>query len=83
VFAGTYYSDELGTTYKLVVKDRALVAEHRRHPDTLLVPTFTDRFAGESWWFRRVQFTRDGSGRVDGFRLTGSRVRDLRFVRVD
>jgi CubicO group peptidase (beta-lactamase class C family) len=82
-FVGTYSSDELGTTYHLVLRDGRLIAEHRRHLDTPLSPTARDRFAGENWWFRSLHFSRDAAGRVDGFRLTGGRVRNLRFERVD
>jgi CubicO group peptidase (beta-lactamase class C family) len=81
-YAGTYYSPELGTTYELRVREAGLVAEHRRHPDTPLTPTQRDAFAGHSWWFHDVRFTRDSRGRIDGFRLTGSRVRNVRFERV-
>jgi CubicO group peptidase (beta-lactamase class C family) len=81
-FAGTYYSEELGTTYRLQVRGGRLVAEHRRHTETQLIPTLPDRFIGESWWFRRLVFTRDRTGAVDGFQLTGGRVRDLRFTRL-
>jgi CubicO group peptidase (beta-lactamase class C family) len=82
-YAGTYTSAELGTSYRVELRDGRLVAVHHRHPDTALAPTFTDRFAGENWWFRRLQFTRDAAGGVDGFLLTGGRVRGLRFERAD
>lgn len=82
-YEGSYYSAELGTAYVLRLRDGRLVAEHRRHPDTPLTPTLADRFSGDNWWFRRLHFTRDAAGRVDGFRLTGGRVRNLRFERLD
>ncbi len=78
-YSGTYSSEELGTSYKIVVRDNRLVAEHRRHEDTVLNPTLRDRFLGDNWWLRRVQFTRDAQNRVNGFRVTVGRVRDLRF----
>lgn len=80
-YAGTFYSEELGTAYTLVVREGTLVAQHRRHDDTALVPTLRDRFLGDNWWLRRVEFTRDEQGRVDGFRVTVGRVRNLRFVK--
>jgi hypothetical protein len=39
-------------------------------------------FLGDRWYFGLVAFTRDDAGRVDGLRVTGSRVRNLRFVRL-
>jgi hypothetical protein len=80
-FAGTYYSPELETVYRLSVVDDALVAHHQRHPDINLTYAGGDLFTGEMWFFQRLTFTRSG-GAVDGFRLTGGRVRNLRFVRL-
>ena len=78
-FAGDYSSDELGTVYTLAVVDGKLVAQHRRHEDIQLNPTKKDMFLGEQWFFRQVRFTRDRENRVTGFRLSGGRVRNLRF----
>ncbi|CAN5183645.1 hypothetical protein BH20GEM2_BH20GEM2_08580 [soil metagenome] len=78
-YTGTYYSEELGTTYEFVLREGRLVAQHRRHEDTRLSPTLRDRFLGDNWWLRRVEFTRDEQNRVTGFSLTGGRVRNLRF----
>jgi len=78
-FAGDFYSDELGTTYTLAVVDGKLVAQHRRHEDIPLNPTKKDMFLGEQWFFRQVRFTRDRENRITGFRLSGGRVRNLRF----
>src|SRR5262249_3439147 len=35
-FTGDYYSEELGTTYSLIVREGGLVATHRRHQDVPL-----------------------------------------------
>lgn len=78
-YAGDYYSDELGITYSLAVVDGKLVAQHRRHDDIQLNPTKKDMFLGKQWFFRQVRFTRDRENRVTGFRLSGGRVRNLRF----
>jgi hypothetical protein len=80
-YAGDYYSDELGTIYTIVVQGDGLIAQHRRHDDIKLTPVDADLFSGAQWYFQRVQFTRDKDGHVTGFRLTGSRVRNMRFDR--
>ncbi len=80
-YIGDYYSDELGTTYTIVVKNSKLVAQHRRHSDMLLNPTIEDRFEGPRWFFGRIHFTRNKENQVAGFRLTGGRVRNLSFVK--
>jgi CubicO group peptidase (beta-lactamase class C family) len=78
-YQGDYYSEELGTTYSIVVKDGKLLAQHRRHDDIVLSPASRDQFSGSAWFFSKVSFVRDNEKRVVGFRLTGSRVRNLRF----
>lgn len=77
-FEGDYYTEELDTTYTIGVRGDGLVAQHRRHDDIAL--TYTDgHFRGDSWFFPEIHFTRDDTGRVTGFRLTGNRVRNLHF----
>jgi CubicO group peptidase (beta-lactamase class C family) len=78
-YAGSYYSDELGTVYTLITKEGKLIAQHRRHDDIALAPTASDQFSGDAWWFSKINFVRDRENRVIGFRLTGGRVRNLRF----
>ncbi|MDQ1317396.1 MAG: hypothetical protein QG588_1048, partial [Candidatus Poribacteria bacterium] len=78
-FTGDYYSDELGTTYTMVIKDGNLVSQHRRHEDAQLAPATKDQFVGGKWWFGQVSFTRGEDHKVNGFNLTGERVRNLRF----
>jgi CubicO group peptidase (beta-lactamase class C family) len=82
-FVGDYFSEELGTTYSIVIEDGELVAKHRRHPDSALVQTDVDRFSGENWWFSNLEFARDDEGSITGFKLTGGRVRNLRFDKVE
>jgi CubicO group peptidase (beta-lactamase class C family) len=81
-FTGTYYSPEIRTLYEISVEDGALVARHLRHGDLALTLDEGDTFSGPRWFFREVRFTRGGEGAVDGFRLTGGRVRGLRFVKL-
>ena len=77
-FKGDYYAGELDTTYTLSVRGNQLAAQHIRHDDILL--TYNDgHFLGDSWLFPEVHFTRDSTGHVTGFRLTGDRVRNLHF----
>ena len=77
-FEGDYYTEELDTTYTICARGDGLVAQHRRHDDILL--TYAgDHFLGDAWFFPEIHFTRDDTGRVRGFRLTGGRVRNLHF----
>jgi hypothetical protein len=78
--AGTYYSPELDTSYTIEVCDDGLVAHHQRHSDITLKPFGPDEFAGSQWFMGVVKFDRK-DGQVEGFRVSGGRVRNLRFER--
>ncbi len=82
-YAGVYYAPELETFYRLEVMDGSLTALHQRHPPLELSPAGGDRFRGSAWFMRGLEFTRDEAGQIDGARVSGSRVRNLRFVRVE
>jgi CubicO group peptidase (beta-lactamase class C family) len=81
-YAGDYFSPELETLYRVRAAGDALEIRHVRHGNGRLERVDGDLFSGSSWFLGRVAFTRDDAGRVDGFRATGNRVRDLRFVRL-
>jgi CubicO group peptidase (beta-lactamase class C family) len=78
-YAGVYFSEELETSYTVVIEDAQLVARHWRNEDVPLYPTAKDEFRGPVWWLRLVTFDRDSDGRVVGVRVTNGRVRNLRF----
>ena len=80
-YEGAFYSEELGTTYRLAVKEGRLVPQHRRDQDIPLTPSGPDAFSSDTWFFRNLQFTRAG-GRVIEFRVTNNRARNLRFVKL-
>jgi CubicO group peptidase (beta-lactamase class C family) len=77
-FAGVYHSAELGTEYRLAMEDGALWFHHRKLDSRRLIPTFEDSFmiGGDA-----ADFTRDRTGRIDGFTLSDGRVRNVRFDR--
>ncbi len=81
-YQGAYYSRELDTLYRVGLQGDGLVLTHHRHPDAALIPLGGDRFRGQAWYMRLLEFTRDDQGELNGFRATGSRVRDLRFERI-
>jgi CubicO group peptidase (beta-lactamase class C family) len=79
-YAGSYRSDELGTTYTITATDSSLVLTPPiAGGDELTVyPLTMDVFDGGPV----VQFTRDSAGKIDGLFLTSPRSRRMRFVRV-
>ena len=77
-FVGDYYTEELDATYTIVASENGLIAKHRRHDDITL--TYAgDHFTGNVWFFPKIHFTRNDTGHVTGFKLTGGRVRNLHF----
>ena len=82
-YAGRYYSAELETFYALVVKDTALVAQHRRVEDDItLTPKSEDEFTGGVYFIREVEFVRSDDGAVTGFLLSNGRTRGVMFERM-
>ena len=86
-YAGRYYSLELDITWTLVAGDDHLVAKRRKYGDSKLTPLFADAF-NDDWLplmgyptTYLVVFDRDAKREVTGLRVTGTRVRNLRFVR--
>lgn len=82
-FAGSYYSPELDVLYHIAVDGDSLVVRHHRHGQIPLGPgDEADEFSGDRWPVRRLVFTRGDAGAIEGFRLTGGRVRNLWFARL-
>jgi hypothetical protein len=79
--AGTYFSEELGTSYTLAVKDGYLVLTHaNRLPALVLQPAFADAFRAPG--FGLLRLTRDPGKKVTGFTVSSGRIHDLGFRRV-
>ncbi|HNP95397.1 MAG TPA: serine hydrolase domain-containing protein [Cyclobacteriaceae bacterium] len=82
-FTGTFYSDELSTYYHFKVKDGKLISEHMRMSDISYTPIKDDVFSGSTYFTGLVEFERDRSSRVNGFRVSNGRVMNLVFKKVD
>lgn len=77
--AGGYRSDELEIRYTIAVGDSGLTVRHRKLDPVPIREAWPDAFVAP---FGTIRFTRE-NGRVTGFTLTGSRVRNVVFQRVD
>lgn len=80
-YTGSFYSDELATTYTFKVKDDQLVAEHIRHPDIAFQHNSGNSFTSNSWFFREAVFTRNARGQITGFLVNSGRVRNIEFTK--
>ena len=78
-YVGTFYAEELGTSYTLEVVADTLIATHLRLGSISLVPRGRDAFFGNRWFFLRLAFERDNNGQVIAFRASNGRVRSLLF----
>ena len=77
-YAGTYYSPEVEATFTFVIQNGKLQLQPPHRPRQTLHAGMRDEFAGTSG---TLQFERDASNCVTGFRYNLPRVRKLRFDR--
>lgn len=78
-FTGVFYSEELSTSYTLIIKNDALIATHSRLDDITLSPIKKDMFVGDRWFFSDIRFERDISNAISGIRVSSGRVKNLLF----
>jgi CubicO group peptidase (beta-lactamase class C family) len=76
-YAGSYHSEELGTTWVVTATDSTLVLKTRWGAERTVRPAYGDTFAGDFL----LTFTRDAARRVDGMLMSSGRVRRVRFER--
>ncbi len=77
-YEGDYYSDELGVTFRLSLREGKLYFAHRNAPAGTLQPTLEDKFVLGNW---NLSFRRDGEKKIACFILDAGRVRNLEFAR--
>lgn len=77
-YTGTYYSEELEVTHRVVLEDGHLYLKYRRSPPTPLQPTRKDQFTLKAM---RVEFERNSKGAVSGFGIWYDRAWNVRFAR--
>ncbi|MEZ4972798.1 MAG: serine hydrolase domain-containing protein [Cyclobacteriaceae bacterium] len=82
-FTGTFYSDELSTYYHFKVKDGKLISEHMRMSDISYNPIKDDVFSGSTYFTGLVEFQRDNTNKITGFKVSNGRVKNLVFSKVN
>jgi CubicO group peptidase (beta-lactamase class C family) len=78
-FKGSYYSDELNTTYTFRTHGNQLIANHQRSGDFKLKAIKNDFFIGNKGSFRNVIFTRNQQQEITGFKVSSSRAKNVVF----
>lgn len=81
-YAGDYWSEELRTVVRLEIHDGQLAYHDRSGAWIHCLPTGIDRFDAEYGGIA-LEFTRGPSSQVTELKLSASRVRHLRFERVN
>jgi len=80
-YTGTFYSDELATSYAFLVENNTLVAKHSRLEDIILTPIREHMFAGDKWFFSQIEFNKNENDFIDGCKVSSGRVRNLKFTK--
>jgi len=78
---GEYESKELQTIYTVILEDGKLVTKHRRHGNISLTYAYKDDFRGGQWFMQSVEFLRNETDKVTGFKVTQGRSRNQRFIK--
>lgn len=78
-YIGTYYSEELETSYEIVLEKGQLVTKHQRLDDMTFRPVTQDIFRVNAWFFENATFERDVNGRISGFKVDNRRARNNLF----
>jgi len=81
-YAGDYWSDELQVMTRMEVHDGKLATRLRTGNWIELLPTGADRFDTDGAGFA-IEFTRGPASGITEVRVSGGRVRHLRFTRVN
>ena len=79
-FTGTYFSDELHTSYEISLLDKILEINHPKMRTIQLFPIMEDVFLTNSWRFAilKIQRAKD-TNEIVGFRISSDRVRNVLF----
>jgi CubicO group peptidase (beta-lactamase class C family) len=77
-YTGNYYSAELEATYRIYLDKGKLMVHHMRLGDFALTPDIAAEgmFSGD---VGKMQFEKDGHGKITGFKLSGGRIRNIKF----
>ncbi len=81
-YPGTYYSEELQTSYQIIVKDETLILQHYRLEDTPLKPIKPNFFTSDKRWYKQLAFIRTSKGSISGLRLSSGGANNIYFKKM-
>lgn len=80
-FTGEFYSQEIGTVYKVDMKEEKLVLNNYQLKEISLAAGVEDSFSG-GYPISEIKFERDAQGAITGFRASNGRTRGVFFKKL-
>ncbi len=81
-FVGQYSSEELSTTYTILVEDNELVIHHKRLPNMTLKRIGETEFSGNNYFDFKIDFLVDDTQKVNGFTISNFGVKNVIFNKI-
>lgn len=82
-FTGLYKNKEFNTEYELVIENNQLVALHSFNEDILLYPLTKNSFYATEGFFGKLDFSKNNSGEIKGFHLSGQNIKNIKFRKIE
>ena len=81
-FVGIYKNKEFDTEYELVIKNNELIAQHCFNNDIILYPLTKNSFYSNEGFFGKLIFTKDTTGKIIKFSLSGQNLNNIQFIKI-
>lgn len=81
-YAGTFYNKEYAVLLSFNVRGDKLEARHLNHENITFRPVKKDIFTSTSMLFNALEFIRDSSNKITGFKMVTDGISNLEFKRV-
>lgn len=81
-YTGDFFSRELGAVYSFVTINGQLYARHIRLGDIPMTPVNQDKFSTDKWFFKRIDFVRNELNDVTACMVSGERITNIRFEKI-
>ncbi|MEM8898591.1 MAG: serine hydrolase [Bacteroidota bacterium] len=81
-YAGTYWNEEYGIGLQLKAEGDRLTTNTANRIPISFQPIDANTFSGDQWFMRSIEFTRDATAKITGFRLKHTGIRNLWFEKI-
>lgn len=81
-FLGTFYNEELKTTYALFQNEKGLFTSNKNQPLISLTAIQADLFSSNARNIASIRFVRDKQKKITGFYINSDRVKNLFFQKI-